>query len=443
MKRRDFLRNSAWITVGGFILPSSILQACRKATLEPETPFSGKVIIVGAGVAGLYAGYILKQKGIDFTIVEASERYGGRMGVITDFADYPIDTGAQWMHGRNSLIGELVTASGTMVTVDESPLYYWFNNALVKELPKDPFIFEGKNLPDVSFLDYAHQQGFGPEYDTIIEAIAGDQGAAASQLSAYWNNKDEEGWVAGDDDYKFNRSYFNFIDEHFAQPILDHIELKSKVTAVDYTAEKIAVQTENGKSYSADKVIIAIPIAQLKKNTISFSPPLPETKTAAFAKYGMGAGMKVFLKFSEKFYVPVLYGGSVCAAYADDTVGKTTQQNILLAFVMGKQAEALHQLGSKEAITKALLTELDLIYNGKATPAFIGSSVHDYTDREFIGGAYGYSTVGMGDARKVAAEPIHQQIYFAGEAMNTNGHHQTVHGAAESGYKAVMDLLQV
>jgi monoamine oxidase len=38
----------------------------------------GRVIIVGAGLAGLSAGYRLKQKGYDVLILEASDRPGGR-----------------------------------------------------------------------------------------------------------------------------------------------------------------------------------------------------------------------------------------------------------------------------------------------------------------------------------------------------------------------------
>jgi hypothetical protein len=48
----------------------------------------------------------------------------------------------------------------------------------------------------------------------------------------------------------------------------------------------------------------------------------------------------------------------------------------------------------------------------------------------------------MGDARKVAAEPIDNKLFFAGEAMNTNGHHQTVHGAVESAYKSISDIFK-
>lgn len=39
------------------------------------------VLIIGAGFAGLSAGYQLKKKGIDFTLVEATNHWGGRCGV--------------------------------------------------------------------------------------------------------------------------------------------------------------------------------------------------------------------------------------------------------------------------------------------------------------------------------------------------------------------------
>lgn len=440
MNRRKFLQQSDLISLGGILAPSLLYSSCRREVLFEDVQFSGKVIIIGAGAAGLYAGYLLKSKGIDFTILEASSSIGGRMGKHSGFADYDIDTGAQWLHGENNILGDLIKKTQTKITEDESELTYWFNNQLMTELPKDPFIFEEDNLPDVSFKDYATQQGFGSEYNAIIEAIAGDQGASASTLSAYWNSKDEENWVSGDSDFKFSKTYFDFIYEQFALPILDHIQLNTAVSTVNYQSDQVVITDTNMENYTADKVIVTVPISILKLNEINFIPALPETKVNAFSKFGMGPGMKVFLKFSSKFYEDVLYGGTICGAYADDTVGKTTNNNVLLAFVMGDQAAYLHNLGSDAAITTALLQELDEIYNGQATANFMDSRVYNYTNKPYIKGAYGYSTIGMGDARKVAAEPIDNKLFFAGEAMNTNGHHQTVHGAVESAYKSVSDI---
>ena len=442
MDRRNFIKQSCFLSIGGLIVPSSVLTCCRKESLFEDINYTGKVIIVGAGAAGLYAGYILKLKGIDFTIIEASNVHGGRMGKLDGFSDYTIDTGAQWLHGQNNIVADLIKAQNIKTTLDDSVLSYWFNNQIVDSLPKDPFIFENKNLPDISFKAYAQQQNFGSEYDNIVEAIAGDQGASASLLSAYWNSKDEENWTSGDEDFKFEKSFFDVLNDHIAQPVLPNIIYNTQISSIDYSGDKTILKDSNNNTFEADKVIISVPISILKLNEINFAPALPSEKTEAFSKFGMGAGMKVFLKFSTKFYRDELYGGSVCGAYVDDTVGKLTSDNILLAFIMGDQAANLHALGSDSLIANALLQELDEIYNGQASSTFIASSVHDYTSKPFIKGAYGFSTIGMGDARQIAAKPIGNKLFFSGEAMNINGHHQTVHGAVESGYKAVIDILK-
>jgi lysine-specific histone demethylase 1B len=441
MDRRYFIKQSTLLSIGGLLIPSALLAACRKETLFEDVTYDGKVIIIGAGAAGLYAAYILKSKGIDFQLLEASSTYGGRLGKLTGFANFPIDTGAQWLHGKNSILGDLIKKSKTNITLDDSETKFWFNNQLVNSLPQETDIFEGDDLPDISFEDYALQNGLGNEYKYIVENIAGDQGAAASRLSVFGNNKDEEHWSAGDDDFKFEETFFDLIDTQIANQVKDYILLNTVVSKIDYSQSTILITDSNNNTFNADKVIITVPIPILKSADIQFTPALPDEKTAAFAKIGMDAGMKVFLKFSNKFFDQNIIGGSVCAAYADDSIGKAQNDNILLAFIMGEQAEYLTSLGSDAAITNALIQELDIMHNGQASASFIASHVENWTTNPYIKGAYSYSTIGMGDARKIASQALSEKLYFAGEAMNTNGHHQTVHGAVETGYREVINIL--
>jgi lysine-specific histone demethylase 1B len=444
MDRRELLKQSLFLSIGGLLIPSSILSACRKESLFEDLKYDGKVIIIGAGAAGLYAGYILKSKGIDFQILEANSTYGGRTGKLIGFANFPIDRGAQWLHGKNNILADLIQKSGTKISVDDSDEKYWFNNQLVSELPNTSSedIFEDKNLPDISYEDYATQKGLGTEYKYIIENKAGDQGADASTLSVYYNALEEENWNSGDDDFKFEETFFDCIEKEIASHVKDKISLNTIVSKIDYSDSTIVITDSNNNTFTADKVIISVPISILKSNDIQFTPALSSEKTSAFSKIGMGAGMKVFLKFTNTFFDGNIIGGSVCAAYANEQEGKTQNDNILLAFVMGEQAEYLSSLGSDGAITAALLAELDLMYNGQATSSFISSHVEDWTKNPFVRGAYSYSTVGMGNARTIAAQPIDKKLYFAGEAMNINGHHQTVHGAVETGYREVSKLLK-
>ena len=441
MDRRHFIKQSTLLSIGGLLIPSTFLSTCRKENLFEDINYDGKVIIIGAGAAGLYAAYILKSKGINFQILEASSKYGGRLGKLTGFANFPIDTGAQWLHGKNSILGDLITKSNTTITLDDSETKYWFNNQLVNSLPQNTDIFEGDNLPDISYKDYALQKGLGNEYKYIVENIAGDQGAAASRLSVFGNNQDEENWISGDDDFKFQETFFDLFDKQIASEVKDKILLNTIVSKIDYSQSEIIITASNNRLFNADKVIITVPIPILKSGDIQFIPALQNEKTNAFSKIGMDAGMKVFLKFNNKFFDQNIIGGTICAAYADDSIGKAQSDNILLAFIMGDQAAYLTALANDTAITNALLQELDLMYNGQATTSFIASHVENWTTNPFVKGAYSYSTVGMGDARKIATQAISKKLYFAGEAMNTNGHHQTVHGAVETGYREVMNIL--
>jgi len=63
-----------------------------------------KVIVVGAGMAGLAAAYRLRQAGVDVTVLESSDHVGGRL--VTDSRDgYLIERGAQLITStyRNAL----------------------------------------------------------------------------------------------------------------------------------------------------------------------------------------------------------------------------------------------------------------------------------------------------------------------------------------------------
>jgi lysine-specific histone demethylase 1B len=443
MDRRDFIKQTTLLSIGGLLVPSFVFSSCRKESLFEEISYDGKVLIIGAGAAGLYAAYVLKSKGINFQVIEASANYGGRLAKLSGFANFPIDLGAQWLHGKNNLLADFIKKSDTKITLDESDEKYWFNNQIVNSLPNDINAVFAKedNVADVSFNDFAIQEGFGIEYKNIVEGIAGDSGAAASNISAYWKVKEEENWISGDEDFKFQETFFDFLDKQVASDVKDKIIHNTIVSIIDYSQTEIIVTDSIGNTFTADKVIVTVPITILKSGDIQFIPALPAAKTEAFSKIGMDAGMKVFLKFTNKFYDENIIGGSICAAYADDSIGKVPNDNILLAFIMGDQAEYLTSLGSDAAITNALLMELDTMYSGQASASFESSHVENWTTNPFIRGAYSYSTVGMGDARSIATQAIDKKLYFAGEAMNINGHHQTVHGAVETGYREVINIL--
>jgi lysine-specific histone demethylase 1B len=446
MNRHGFIKRLV-LACSSFLVSSKV-TAFSKRQVSSESPHSTEVIIIGAGAAGLQAGKTLSKKGIDFLILEASSTYGGRLGQLDGFADFPLDTGAQWLHGKKSLLKKSLKKSKTKVTKDKSKERFWYRNALHKKLPSDlkNIVKRNRAEPDMSYAEMLDKENLSDDYKYIIEQMAGDQGADASQLSVKWNAIEEENWNSGNKDYKFRKTYFDFINESIAVKVKSAIKLNTAVKDIDYQADKIELRDTTGKRYTADKVIVTVPITVLQDEDISFSPALPSEKRTAFRKIGMGPGMKVFLKFKEKFYHENIYGGAICAAYADETIGKKGEDNILMAFVMGNQAAYLSSLYSDKEITQALLAELDEMYSGQASKAFVDAHVIDWTKHPFIKGAYSYSKIGIGNARVIAAQSLEDKVFFAGEAMNLNGHHQTVHGAVETGLmqaKNVAELLRL
>src|SRR5829696_5634482 len=82
MRRRDFLRQSAAAAATLLVSPVSA-RTVTQGRLERQGP-SKRVIIVGAGLAGLSAGYELTQAGHDVTILEARTRPGCRVHTLRD-----------------------------------------------------------------------------------------------------------------------------------------------------------------------------------------------------------------------------------------------------------------------------------------------------------------------------------------------------------------------
>src|SRR6266436_8575443 len=83
--RREFLRHVAGI--GGYRATYLTMQAmglmgaaaeAEPLALEKGTAHRTKVVVLGAGVAGLSAAYELGKAGYDVTVLEARDRVGGR-----------------------------------------------------------------------------------------------------------------------------------------------------------------------------------------------------------------------------------------------------------------------------------------------------------------------------------------------------------------------------
>ncbi|MBU6325799.1 MAG: FAD-dependent oxidoreductase, partial [Bacteroidetes bacterium] len=99
--------------------------------------------------------------------------------------------------------------------------------------------------------------------------------------------------------------------------------------------------------------------------------------------------------------------------------------------------------GKPEAeVFKACVDDLERLYPGQAKNTFLGGLLTDWLQIPFIEGAYSFPLSGDGISyRKALAEPMDNRLFFAGEATHYEGHSATVHGALETAFRAVKELL--
>lgn len=450
MDRKHFLKQAS-ILVPGLMFFPGFLAACKKRTLFEGTEYKGRVVVVGAGAAGLYAAYLLHLQGADVIVLEASDRIGGRIRPLKDFADFPIELGAEEIHGERSVLHDIALAGGAQYVEDETRDFFYFNGSLkTEEQATENSFFNAmmdliNSLPDYAGDDItAASWGAGINDDVlhIFNALIGNEnGTSIDQIGMYGLLQQDERWTAGEENkWLANTDMLTLFEKAF-EPILGKTVLNEPVSSIDYSGSGVSVVSSNGTTYNADKVIVTVSLNMLKLPSIDFNPPLSNEKLAAMNKIGMDQGMKIILKFDERVWpenTGSLFGNGLVPEFWATGIGRGTD-NVLTAFVTGPNAATLQALGAN--MIPAVLAELDTLI-GDASLHYVDHYVQNWTADPFVRGAYSYGLPGMGNAREVIAQPINNKVFFAGEATHFRGHHATVHGAMETGLRAVNEILE-
>ena len=64
----------------------------------------------------------------------------------------------------------------------------------------------------------------------------------------------------------------------------------------------MVIKTKSGSKYTAEHVIITVPLSILKKGMIEFIPFLPSKKMSAINRMGVGLIEKVVIEFDKVFW---------------------------------------------------------------------------------------------------------------------------------------------
>jgi monoamine oxidase len=255
--------------------------------------------------------------------------------------------------------------------------------------------------------------------------------------------QEDQLWSSGEDNFLLaGRSCLSVLEEQLSE-VIPRIVLNTPIVNVDYTESKVKLRDSTGGIYEADRVLVTIPITILNSADIVFEPTLPLLHRQSMNKIGMGRGMKVILKFSQRFWpedMGSLIGNGLVPEFWTTAAGRSADNNMLTAFVHGQNAETLSELG--EGMMNAILSELDNYFGEDvASGALTDHYSMDWGNEVYIKGAYSFPKLNTGNARELLAAPVASKIFFAGEATHFKGHFGTVHGALETAVRAAKEIL--
>jgi monoamine oxidase len=447
--RRHFLRSA------GSLLLLARLGSTVKSFAQGE-----RVLVLGAGMAGISAARALADVGCSVTVLEARDVAGGR--IRTDMSlGAPLDLGASFIHGTkgNPLValasrfgaatydidqGEdlyVNAAGGAVSTAVMNQAEREYNATFKRLLAIQDGLSQDISIGSVSspLIKRIRQRrgaAIGDMVNFLVRSEIGIEfGADLNQMSLKYFDQDE---AFSGSDLLLKPGYISLIDG-LAQGL--DIRFNQLVRGISWSSSGVRVTTESGV-FDADRAIITLPLGVLKRGDIEFSPGLPTAKANAIAKLRMGVLDKTYFKFPTAFWQTredsIGFIGNVGAKSSTQipeyyTLDQALGVPILFGFTAGAQARRFEQL-DLSTISAASMASFRKIF-GSSVPEPEAVMQTRWSSDPYSYGSYSYISVGAKtEYYDTLARPINNRVFFAGEATHRR-YPGTVHGAYLSGIR--------
>jgi monoamine oxidase len=454
LPRRALLQGSlAAITAAG-------LPGCQKDLPRPKPadPGAARVVVIGAGMAGLGAARALAAAGRKVVVLEARLRIGGR--VRTDRSlGAAVDLGGSWIHGsRNNPMIKLareLSVKHEVTDYDDFALYdvggKRLSDSRLSKLSSgwEELLSEANVLGERAGADLSVESA-------VKRALAGEKLTKEEQQFLNWRlgtvdvtaaedlskvsllgGDDGEGF--GGDDRLFPDGYGR-IAEGVAKGL--DVRLGRWVRKVTVEGKTVRVETDSER-WEADAVLCTLPLGALKANAVRFTPALPAKQRTAIERLGFGTLNKVALAFPEGFWPNDRH--FIC--FMSEKRGEFPvfqnalrygKKPILIAFTGGSFARSIEARPDTEVV--ADIMKLIRRAFGAKTPDPVASVMSRWHWNAVTHGAYSYLPVGVSaNEHDALAAPAHERLFFAGEATHRK-HPGTVHGAYLSGLREAENM---
>jgi monoamine oxidase len=455
----------------------------------PHTTSPGKkVIVIGAGMAGLTAAYELRRAGFEPIILEAQQRVGGRVCTLREpFSDgLYAEAGAMRIPKAHDLTMAYVEKLNVQVapfTMGNENAYYYLNGKRFR-------IKDANANPDALGFEVApHERGKTASqlWADCLKPIVGmleERGSDAwpdivAQYDQYCTrefleiNKWSEGAIEmfgllADQEALMNASFLELLREdvgnyytnmvevvggmdHLPRAFLPelgrHIRFGAKMTAIDQSDESITVhyETAAGKAQvTGDYAVVTIPFAVLRH--VEILKPFTRAKQKAIRQLHYDASAKILFQCRRRFWEEddgIFGGGTITdlpirVVFYPDHARETGRGVMLASYTWSEDAQRWGSLSPEDRITQAL-DDMAQIHPQIRTEFEVGTSKM-WHDDEFAGGAFALFDPEQQSLLHDQIIASEGRIHFAGEHASLA--HAWIQGAIESGLRAAHEICQ-
>lgn len=401
-----------------------------------SAPAAGRkrIVVVGAGLAGLGAAATLRERDFDVTVLEARDRIGGRVNSVERFGT-TIDLGAAWIHdSRGNPLTAVAKAAGLRTVATD------YDRAVLRSAGQKQVseaITEKAMAARDRIIDSLYRQAENDPRSNLAPALAReirkqglsgtgaealnwllgvefplDLGASPPQLSLEGFNEGDE-WDGGPD-LLIKGGASQLVDKIAAGTT---VETGVEVSSIKLGRSSVEVRTRSGSVVRADGCVVTVPLGVLKAGGVRFDPPLPTAKRRAISRIGFGLLDKVFLSYNESWWPTAANQLGMIGAPLANTVSvfplsRLTGTPLAVGLTGGPYAAGLEKAGPN-AMTAAVIERLLLGFGTTAKPT--ESEQTNWRAERFTRGAYSYLGPGASYADRVALGKLDRRLILAGE----------------------------
>jgi monoamine oxidase len=457
------------------VAQSAAKNAARQAG-EPD------VLILGAGISGLQAAWMLEEQGLKVAIVEARDRVGGRIMTLLDQPGYP-EMGFNSMgegYGRGldvaNRAGVTMQEVGERYRIGPPSLLYIGDTPLTREawaeFPGNPFpdalksVMPGELVPmlvaqktrlvdwnawhdpanaalDISLHDFLAQQGLSDHAIHLAYDLAPYYGRNAYDVSALLSEYND-GFVkaqiaAGPKSFAVKGGNL-LLAQALAKQLKGDVLLGREIVAITQADGRMRVHLEDGSTLSSPKVVCTLPFSTLRN--VAIEPGLTGVQAQAVAQLGYQPISMVFVTADTPFWeqdglAPGMWTDGVLGNVIPQRYGDDPQQ--ITGFIVQARANLADywdRLGAENA--KALIVSRIEALRPAAKGRIRAHSYFSWAQERFNLGDFSYLAPGQVKWMDEIAKPA-GNLFFAGEHTATGA--RGLEGALESSERVVLEIL--